>query len=677
MYDQDIKIFENQHVLPRAFLVSGPLGASVIRDPMEILKVLPTIDPRKEVLFDQAPPPLTPTTYPKEGTVPTPTIEHYSGSEVIISVDTPQSAYLVLTDSYFPGWVAQVDGEDTQIYRADYNFRAIVVPAGTHTVLFKYSPLSFRVGGVTSLVAATIVLLGLIALGWLRFAPQATTDEGEQVRVIARNSIVPMAASFLNQGLNFAAQFVILRLLGPTGAGRYAFAVIVWMYWSTITDFGLGLLMTREVSRNRSLANRYLTNTAVLRMLLTLVSLAPLALLIFAFVDLANFTNLEGLAAETVTAILLLWLSLIPANLAASLSFLFNAYERFEYPTAATVATNMLSISLQIAALLLGFGIVGMATVSIVANSFTLLILFYLVRTQLFPPRWELDPKLMRWMFFESYPLMMNNLLSSLFFRIDNFILQPLRGDTVLGYYNTGYKFINALNFIPSNFTLAIFPLLSRYAADAKEAMQRALILSIKILLWISLPITVATALLAYQIIGLYGGEKFLPDSAVALQWLIWFLPFSFVNSVVHYVLIALNQQRFLTKAFSIGLAFNIVANVIAIRALSYRGAALVTVLSEIVLLIPFYYSLRKNLGPLPVLDIIWRPVVAVVAMAGALYLLLPRLNLFVVLGGASLLYAVLLLGLGALGPDEWLLVRRLLPRRFEKMIAAVSRSSQ
>ena len=90
-------------------------------------------------------------------------------------------------------------------------------------------------------------------------------------------------------------------------------------------------------------------------------------------------------------------------------------------------------------------------------------------------------------MFFESYPLMINNLLSSLFFRIDTLILQPLKGDAVLGYYNTAYRFIDALNFIPSNFTLAIFPALARLATSAKDAMLRAYILSLKILLWIAL----------------------------------------------------------------------------------------------------------------------------------------------------------------------------------------------
>jgi hypothetical protein len=99
-------------------------------------------------------------------------------------------------------------------------------------------------------------------------------------------------------------------------------------------------------------------------------------------------------------------------------------------------------------------------------------------------------------------------------------------------------------------------------------------------------------------------------------------------------------------------------------------------VLSEIVLLVPFYYSLRKNLAPLPILEIIWRPMIAAAAMGAALFFLLPRLNILVALGAGVLLYAIVLLALGALGPDEWLLVRRLAPRRLERVIAVVSRSS-
>lgn len=595
-----------------------------------------------------------------------PTFEKYTGSEVILKTNLGAPAYLVLTDTYFPGWLAQIDGQDTPMYRADGNFRAVFVPAGEHTVRFKYSPVSFRVGSVLSLLAVIAALLALIALVWQRFVLGVTAGES-QVRTVAKNSLVPMGASLLIQVINFALALVVLRVLGPENNGRYAFAVTVWFFLSAISEFGLGILSTREVARDRSKANVFLTNASVLRMVLTLLSFFLLAGVI------AFYTYTGDMNTEMVWAMLLLWVSLFPNNLAGALSGMFFAFEKFEYPTAVEISTALVSVALQIAVLMVGWGIVGLAGVSIATNVFTLAVIYYLVRRLLFKPHFVWDRKLARWMFFESYPLMLNNLLANLFFKIDVFLLLPLTNATILGYYNAAYKFVNALNFIPSKFTLALFPMLSRLSTASTEAMQRTLVMSVKLLLWIALPITVTTMFIAEPLILLFAGIAYIPDSAIALQWLIWFLPFSFINSVVHYVLIALNEQRFLTRAFLIGLVFNIIANLIAIPALSYRGAALVTVLSELALLAPFYYALRKHMPPLPILDIVWRPAVAGFVMGIVLYFLVPQ-NILVALVVATLAYGVTLLVTGALGPDEWLLLSKLLPKRLAGVMGKLSR---
>lgn len=660
VYDDRVKIYENENVLPRAFFVNQ---ARVFETRDELLDSLPTLDPAREVWLETSP--QTPLT-PGEASFAEPAVEKYTGSEVILKTNLAAPAYLVLTDSYSPGWIAQIDGQDTPIYRADGNFRAVQVPAGEHTVRFKYSPVSFRVGAVLSLVAVIAVLLALVALVWQRFVLGVTAGDS-QVRTVAKNSLVPMGASLLIQVINFAVALVVLRVLGPENNGRYAFAVTVWFFLSAITEFGLGILSTREVARDRSRANIFLTNSIVLRMALTLLSFVLLVGVI------AFYTYTGDMTAATVGALVLLWVSLFPNNIAGAFSGMFFAFEKFEYPTAVEIATALVAVALQIAVLMAGYGIVGLAGASLVTNLFTLAVMFYLVRRLLFKPHFHFDRKLARWMFFESYPLMMNNLLANLFFKIDVFLLLPLTNATTLGYYNAAYKFVNALNFIPSKFTLAMFPMLSRLSTGSTDDMQRALLLSVKLLLWIALPITVTTMFIAEPLILLFAGIAYIPDSAIALQWLIWFLPFSFINSVVHYVLIALNEQRFLTRAFLIGLVFNILANLIAIPALSYRGAALVTVLSELALLAPFYYALRKHMPPLPILDIFWRPAAAAFVMGIVLFFLVPQ-NLILALVVATLAYGLALLLTGALGPDEWLLVSHLTPRQLQGVVQVLSR---
>jgi O-antigen/teichoic acid export membrane protein len=294
----------------------------------------------------------------------------------------------------------------------------------------------------------------------------------------------------------------------------------------------------------------------------------------------------------------------------------------------------------------------------VVTNVVSATILGLLMVRHCFQPHAEWNPQTGKWMLRTSFPLMINLLLATVFFRIDVLLLKPMKGDAVVGHYTAAYKYIDGLNIIPAYFTQAIFPLMSRFAASAPDSLMRAYVLALRLLLIVALPIAFGVPFVADELILLLAGADYLPDSAIALRIIIWFLPLSFVNSVTQYVLIAIDQQRFLTKAFLIGVTFNVVANLLVIPVFSYKGAAAVTVLSELALLLPFYYSVRKHLGRLPWLSLFWRPAVAAAVMAAAMWLL-RDLNwlLLVLLGGAVYLVVLALVG-GFRQPDMDLLSR-------------------
>ena len=170
--DPDVAIYDNLDALPRAFLV---YQAQIAADDETALSIIddPAFDPRAEVLVhaNQSlhPPDLAirqerlSRNARRSGNSDVKIIE-YSSRRVEIQAELDQPGYLVLLDSYYPGWRASVDGRPAAIWRADVLFRAVALEAGRHSVTFVYDPLPFRIGSAVSLVT----LAGLaIAAAWL------------------------------------------------------------------------------------------------------------------------------------------------------------------------------------------------------------------------------------------------------------------------------------------------------------------------------------------------------------------------------------------------------------------------------------------------------------------------------------------------------------------------------
>jgi uncharacterized membrane protein YfhO len=64
-----------------------------------------------------------------------------------------------MSDLYTPDWHALIDDREVKLYRANYAYRAISVPAGRHTVVFRYSPLSYTIGSAMTIFGIVVVLI--------------------------------------------------------------------------------------------------------------------------------------------------------------------------------------------------------------------------------------------------------------------------------------------------------------------------------------------------------------------------------------------------------------------------------------------------------------------------------------------------------------------------------------
>jgi hypothetical protein len=156
IYDhQFVRAYEQRSVLPRAYFVSR---ARVLNSPDGILATLsdPSFDYRSEVLLEEPATPLSSSPLPSQ--VSEARITLYEPESVVVSVVASAPGYLVLTDSFYPGWKAFVGGREAPISRANYLFRAVRLDPGTHEVRFAYEPVSLRHGIFVSVATALLIL---------------------------------------------------------------------------------------------------------------------------------------------------------------------------------------------------------------------------------------------------------------------------------------------------------------------------------------------------------------------------------------------------------------------------------------------------------------------------------------------------------------------------------------
>jgi hypothetical protein len=162
--ENTIKLYKNRKPILRGWLVKD----FKVMDSEAMLSRLTSKDfhPDREVLFEEEPrfnPPSRSLEGGEERMEKGVGFISESNNKLRLHVEAPENTFLVLNDTYFPGWKAYVNGKKTKIYRADYAFRAIPLNAGTHQVEFIYDPMSFKLGAGVTLLG----ILGCIGLGWI------------------------------------------------------------------------------------------------------------------------------------------------------------------------------------------------------------------------------------------------------------------------------------------------------------------------------------------------------------------------------------------------------------------------------------------------------------------------------------------------------------------------------
>ena len=409
----------------------------------------------------------------------------------------------------------------------------------------------------------------------------------EKVKIIAKNTFILIATKAICNGLYFVTFIYIAKHLGSTDFGKLSFALAFTLVAGLLSDFGIKTYILREVAKDKSNLDTYLGNTLLIKSVFALINF----ILIFIIINILNYPS------ETVSVIYILSLSIIANSFTLLGNFIFRALAKTKYELLVSFVGRVFFLCLSLLCILFNLGLIPISLAFLGGNIISFLLCWIIIFKKFSRPKLEINFALWKLILKNSFPFVMTEIFTEIYFRIDLIMLSMMKGDTVVGFYNAAYQLIEGLaKLIPSSFMGALLPILSYYFISSEESFKNYLQKGFEILIILALPLTIGLFMLSERFTLLIYGKEFFP-SIKALQILSTSLIFIFINSLLGTALTSINKQHLWTIGAGICMVVNIVLNFILIPPFSYVGSSYATVITEGVLFLSGIWFLKQYIS--------------------------------------------------------------------------------
>jgi O-antigen/teichoic acid export membrane protein len=373
------------------------------------------------------------------------------------------------------------------------------------------------------------------------------------------------------RGLNFLAIAYLARVLGSDGFGMINFAQAILAYLMVSCTLGLDVFGTREIAANHKIKKElFIGNLLALRVGLALMSLLGLGIFILTI-------DKPALEKEVMFAYGLYILPFV-----FYLGWVFCGIERMEYIGIAAVLSRLAFLATVVVLIKDPGNVIFVPylwfTAAVVESLF--LIFSYRkfggIKLNVHPPEWKLFIKDSAW-------IGISIILLQIYSNFSMVMLGFMKTNHEVGLYSAASKIILFIIAIGAFYNNSIFPVISRYAQDSKLKLKRFIHKTISFIgvggvgLWILLFI------FARQIIVLAYGDGY-QGSVLAFQILSLTIVIGIIRLICISVLIASNKIRESLWGVGIGCGINVTLNFLLIPRYGIVGAAVSTVIAEIII---------------------------------------------------------------------------------------------
>lgn len=476
-------------------------------------------------------------------------------------------------------------------------------------------------------------------------------DEMDSYQKIGKNIFSLFTGSFISMILSVIFSIYLARFLGDVLFGRYSFVIAFVYLFSIFLDLGYDTLIIRDVAKDKKKASTYLNNIITFRLVLSIIIFCIIFLLI----------NFLGFQEELKNLIYIFGISQIILSLSSVYRVLFRAFERMDYEAVLNIFLNIIRSFLGILLLFFGYGLIWIAFVYIFTSVVDFFISLLICQKKFVKIKLQFDFSFFRDTIKTALPIGFLAIFALIYVRIDTVMLEFMKGDAVVGWYNAAYTLILGLIPIPHLFMNALLPYMSITSANARSSLTSAYEKSFKFLLGIGLPISIGIFLLADKFIILFFGPNFL-NSVDALRILCWDVLLKFLYICIWVVLISIDKQKQLMICAGFGAFINILLNFILIPNFSLIGAAIATIITEsFVLFVFFYLSVKYNLK-ITIIKSILKTLIACALMSIFIFSF-NYLNIFLLITLSCIIYFFVFYIIKGLSREEITLIKKLIKK--------------
>jgi O-antigen/teichoic acid export membrane protein len=468
-------------------------------------------------------------------------------------------------------------------------------------------------------------------------------------KIIFKNTAFVTMGNFALKVVHFLFNVYVIRELGDGRFGQYSTVLAFTGLFSIFAELGMTQYAMREIARDRTKAKFYLWNLIAIRSILAVVGV----------IGITVAGRAVGYSDELVLGIFLHTTGYLLSAVAIPLEAVLNGNERLDYVTANRVIAQLVIVILGSIFLFNGFGYIWLLIANLVSILPTIAIgIWALKRHRLIDFSIQINPRAWLTIIKAGIPFGIISLALTIAFSIDTVMLSMWVSDSEVGWYNVAYNLVRSMMLFFTGFSVAIVPSLSRTYVQDTNSVYNWYQRSVKFIMLISLPIAFGGLVVADQLIDFLYTPEYIP-SALGLKILVWDVPLLMFTSFNGNMTTVIGAERSAARIYTINAIANVILNAYAIPRYGFIGAAVVTVVTDLIGAIQFHMLMRQRLALPDMKSVLLRVLAASGIMAGVIFMVgnLHVIGL-VLLGGV--LYAGLVLLFKLLDSSEMDLIFRL-----------------